>query len=156
MRIPGGPRKAWLLMSAAALAAGTLGWVGPGEAIDHQLHKWDIKPYFYECCCANEDHSECAWGDHFGGNWMNHHPGISRAGLLVMVLAAFNGLAALASGRLAGPELAAVRGRRGEDGGEIQSQADLAEDEPAADGLGPQDAHVRATVAAGAGGGDPA
>ena len=65
---------------------GLIIWIGPGETIHHQLHKWDIRPYFYECCCVNEDHTECAWDDHFGKPWRYHHPGISRAGLFLLLI----------------------------------------------------------------------
>ena len=68
--------------------------LGPGETLHHQLHKWDIKPYFRECCCADPRHTRCAWGDHFGGPWRRHHPGISLFGFTVLGLTVVVGLTA--------------------------------------------------------------
>ena len=74
------------------LLVGLILVMGPTEPVHHQLHKWDLKPYFACCCCANADHSDCAWSDHFGKWWPHHHPGFARLGRLVIVV---SGLALL-------------------------------------------------------------
>ncbi len=74
------------------LIVGLILVLGPTEPIHHQMHKWDLKPYFKCCCCANADHTECAWSDHFGKWWPLHHPGFARLGL---VLLAMSGVALL-------------------------------------------------------------
>lgn len=70
-----------------AMGIGLAIMIGPGDALHHQLHKWDIKPYFVRCCCANADHTECAWTDHSGHRWAAHHR-LSRAGFLLATCSA--------------------------------------------------------------------
>ena len=71
-----------LLIGLPGIALGLLVGVGPGERLHHDIHKKNIEPYFRECCCANEDHTQCAWPEHFGKPWRDHHPGISRLGFM--------------------------------------------------------------------------
>ncbi|MBI5397743.1 MAG: hypothetical protein HZA91_20790 [Verrucomicrobia bacterium] len=80
--------KTIMITGFVGMAAGLLVMVGPGDVMHHQLHKWNIRPYFKRCCCANADHSKCAWNDHFGKSWSAHHPGISLAGFLVAAFSA--------------------------------------------------------------------
>lgn len=92
------------------LVAGMILVVGPTEPVHHQLHKWDIKPYFVVCCCANADHSYCAWSDHFGKWWPYHHPGFARLGLIVLGV---SGLALLGIQRYGRKESSAEPGTPG-------------------------------------------
>ena len=61
-----------------------IAWVGPGQYLHHQLHKWSM-PSFNECCCANEEHSECAWNDHFGHAWSAHRS-IPVVGFYILIV----------------------------------------------------------------------
>jgi len=70
--------------AVGGLIVGMILVVGPTEPIHHQLHKRDLKPYFKRCCCANAEHTECAWADHFGKWWPLHHPGFARLGMILM------------------------------------------------------------------------
>jgi hypothetical protein len=83
------------------LLVGLLLVVGPTEPVHHQLHKWELKPYFVRCCCANAAHTECAWSDHFGKWWPYHHPGFARLGWIIM---GFSGLAILGVRRFGKPK----------------------------------------------------
>lgn len=71
------------VVAAGGMVVALLLVVGPTEPIHHQLHIWDVQPYFVACCCANAAHTVCAWSDHFGKWWPLHHPGFAKLGGLI-------------------------------------------------------------------------
>ena len=53
-------RRNVLICSGAILGiiTGLILILGPTEPVHHQLHKWDVQPYFERCCCVyDEDHT---------------------------------------------------------------------------------------------------
>lgn len=68
------------------LVAAVLGAFGPGDWAHHQIHKLGLPGSFGTCCCVYDAlHLSCAWHDHFGARWSEHHPRVAALASLLIV-----------------------------------------------------------------------